>query len=321
MEDKKQNDDYLKQFIGETTGNIDEMKQEVSEIHKDLEEINEKMPFNSNNLDYLNVDLNSLPLGMFYKQGFKIKIRSAKVHEVQAYSVVDDKNLLDVTEKMNQLLASCVKVDLPNGQKGSYKDIKDGDRLQIVFMIRELTFQSGNSLAKDVQCDYCSHEFSIPFRATANSKTPKTFTSFDMPEEMKKFYNPSDRTFDFEINGGVFKLSPPTIGIQEIFYEDIKMKVEQKKTPNVSFLKVIPFLLVDRVTITKEGIAAKEKEFKNYDMKTFQILNHAVDKMVFGLKGLKMKCPECGQEVHTDMTFPDGASSLFIVSNPFDYFT
>jgi len=221
---------------------------------------------------------------------------------------------------MNQLLASCVRVDLANGKKGSYKDIKDGDRLQLVFMIRELTFQSGNSLAKEIQCEYCSHDFSIPFRATANSKNQKTFTSHEMPEKLKKFYNSNDRTFDFEINGGLFKLAPPTIGIQEVFYEDIKTKVGEKKTPNVSFLKIIPFLLHDRVAITTEGIKAKEDEFQIYDMDTFQILNHAVDNMVFGLKGLSMKCPECGQEVHTDMTFPNGASSLFVVSNPFDYF-
>jgi len=234
--------------------------------------------------------------------------------------VVDDKNLIDVTEKMNQLLSSCVRVELPDGKNGSYRDIKDGDRLQIIFMIRELTFQSGNSLAKEIQCDFCSHDFSIPFRATANSRVPKTFTHHEMPEDLKSFYNTENRCFEFEINGHIFKLSPPTIGIQEVFYEDIKNKVAEKKTPNVSFLKIIPFLLHDRITITSDGIKAKEDEFKKYDMNTFQILNHAVDKMVFGLKGLTMKCPECGQEVHTDMTFPNGSSSLFVISNPFDYF-
>jgi len=310
---KNDQEEYLKSFLEETTSNLDEMSNEVAEIKN-------AMPVSSNNLDYLNVDLKSLPLGMFYSSGFKIKIRSAKVNEVQAYSVVDDKNFLDVTEKMNQLLSACVRVELPNGKKGSYKDLRDGDRLQIVFMIRELTFQSGNSLAKDVQCEFCSHDFSIPFRATANSKTPKTFENHKMPEELKKFYNEQGKYFEFKIDEATYKMAPPTIGIQEVFYENIKTKVNEKKNPNVSFLKIIPFLLYDRVTITDDGIKAKEDEYKRLDMKTFQILNHAVDKMVFGLKGLSMKCPECGQEVHTDMTFPNGASSLFVVSNPFDYF-
>jgi len=314
-EDKNKQDqeEYLKSFLEETTSNLEEMSNEVAEIK-------DSMPVSSNNLDYLNVDLKSLPLGMFYAAGFKIKIRSAKVNEVQAYSVVDDKNFLDVTEKMNQLLSSCVRIELPNGKKGSYKDLRDGDRLQIIFMIRELTFQSGNSLAKDVQCEFCSHEFSIPFRATANSKSPKTFENHEIPEEIKKFYNKEGRYFEFNVDNVSYKMAPPTIGIQEVFYDNIKTKVNEKKNPNVSFLKIIPFLLYDRVTITDDGIKAKEDEYKRLDMKTFQILNHAVDKMVFGLKGLKMNCPECDQEVHTDMTFPNGASSLFIVSNPFEYF-
>ena len=318
--EKDKQNDYLNQFISDSTDNIDEMKSELSRMNEDFEEIKDAIPISSNNLDYLNVDLSALPLGMFYRSGLSIKIRAAKVSEVQAYSVVDDQNLVDVTEKMNQMLSACVRVDLANGKRGSYKDIKDGDRLQLIFMVRELTFQSGNSLAKDITCEFCNHEFKIPFRATANATNPKTFTEYDFPEKLKKFFNKIERVFEFNIDGVIFKLAPPTIGIQETIYEHIKEVVKNKKKPNVSYLKIIPFMLYDRITITKKGIIAKEDEFRIFDMDTFQILNHAVDKMVFGLKGLKMKCPECGQEVHTDMTFPNGASSLFVVSNPFNYF-
>ena len=318
--EKDKQNDYLNQFISESTSGINEMKSELSHMNDEIENIKDTMPISSNNLDYLNVDLSALPLGIFYKPGFSIKIRSAKVQEVQAYSVVDDKNLIDVTEKMNQMLSSCVRVELPNGKKGSYKDIKDGDRLQLIFMIRELSFQSGNSLAKEVKCEFCGHEFKIPFRATTNNVTKKTFTKHDFPEELTKFFDEQERVFIFDIDGVVFKLAPPTIGIQETIYKHIEETVKNKKTPNVSYLKIIPFLLYDRITITKKGIVSKEDEFKRFDMNTFQILNYAVDKMVFGLNGLKMECPECGQEVHTDMTFPNGASSLFIISNPLGYF-
>ena len=318
--EKDKQNDYLNQFIDESTSNINEMKSELSKMNEDFEEIKDTIPVSSNNLDYLNVDLSALPLGIFYKPGFVVNIRSAKVAEVQAYSVVDDRNLVDVTEKMNQMLSACVKVELPNGTRGSYKDIKDGDRLQLIFMIRELTFQSGNSLAKDITCEFCNHDFKIPFRATANATNPKTFTEYDFPEELERFFNKYDRVFEFDVDGILFKLAPPTIGLQETIYKHIEDTVKDKKKPNVSYLKIIPFMLHDRITISKKGIIAKEDEFKKFEMDTFQILNHAVDKMVFGLKGLKMNCPECGQEVHTDMTFPNGASSLFVVSNPFDYF-
>jgi len=306
-DNKKQQEQYLNKFLSETKEDVKEIKQTLKSS-------------TPNSLEYLSVDLEQLPLGIFYQDGTQIKIRAAKVQEVQAYSVVDDQNFLDVTEKMNQLLSSCVKVTLPNGKQGSYKDIKDGDRLYVVFMIRELTFQKGSSLAKDVDCTHCSNEFSIPFRATSNGEFPKTFENHDMPESIEKYFNTEMKCFEFEINGNTYRMGPPNIGIQEIFYNDIKSKVQNSKNPNVSFLKIIPFLLWDRTDITEDGIKAKEAEFKKMDMYTFQVINQAVDKMKFGLKGLKMNCPECGGEVHTDMSFPNGASSLFVIPNFFDDF-
>jgi len=314
MDDKqkeKQQEDYLSKFLK----NSEDMSDNIKEIKQTVKNFNQP-----SSLEYLSVDLDLLPLGIFYQDGTIIKIRSAKVHEVQSYSVVDDKNLLDVTEKMNQLLSSCVKVILPNGNNGSYKDIKDGDRLFLIFMIRELTFQKGNSLAKEVTCPNCKWEFSIPFRATANAEYPRTFEKHEMPDKLKKFFNKNLKCFEFNINGVVYKLGPPNIGIQEIFYSDIKTKVQAQKNPNVAFLKIIPYMLWDRITITEDGIKAKEDEFKKMDMYTFQLINKAVDNMLFGLKGVKMNCPECDGEVHSDMTFPNGASSLFVISDPFDDF-
>ncbi len=80
----------------------------------------------------------------------------------------------------------------------------------------------------------------------------------------------------------------------------------------VAFLKIIPFTLWDRKSITDEGIVAKEKEFKeDIDMDTFLFLDEVVSKMLYGIKELRQNCPSCGEEVHTDMTFPKGASSIF----------
>jgi len=305
---EKQAGDYLNKFLDDTKDTLSEIKNTM---------VDNKAP----SLEFLNVDLEQLPLGIFYRLGTQIKIRAAKVVEIQKYSIIDDKNFLDVTEKMNQLLSSCVKVVLPGGKNGSYKDVKDGDRLYLIFMIRELTFQKGNSLAKEVKCDFCNNEFKIPFRATSNSEQAKTFESHEMPEKLKKYFDVELKCFIFNIEGVKYKLAPPTIGIQETFFTNIKENVKAEKTPNVSFLKIIPYMLYDRTTITDDGIKEKEDEFKRMDMKTFQILNQAVDKMIFGLKGLKMKCPECKtEEVCTTMSFPDGASSLFVIPDFFDKF-
>ena len=65
--------------------------------------------------------------------------------------MVDDNNFYDIVEKMNDMLQSCVRVKYSNGNIASFLDIKDQDRLYLIFTIRELTFQSGNTLAVNVQ--------------------------------------------------------------------------------------------------------------------------------------------------------------------------
>lgn len=270
--------------------------------------------------EYMSVPLDILPCGMFYKQGTKISIRAAKVQEVQAYSVVDDNNYLDITEKMNQILSSCVKYIYANGLQGSYKDLRDGDRLFLIFMIRELTFPGGKNLSKDVTCDSCHNEFKMELRATSSDKVKKSFVNYEMPEKLVKFFDPQERVFVFTINEVDYKLAPPTIGIQEIFFGDIKTKVQGEKSPNVAFLKLASFMLHDRTKITEDGIKAKEQEFKRMDMKTFQILNQAVNQMLFGIKEMKNDCPVCGAEVRTDMSFPAGASTIFVIPDAFDQY-
>jgi len=98
-------------------------------------------------LQYFNFDIRELPCGDFYPAGTLFMVRPAQVREIQAYSMVDDQNFYDIVEKMNDMLQSCVRVKYSDGKIGSYLDIKDQDRLFLVFLIRELTFQQGNSLS------------------------------------------------------------------------------------------------------------------------------------------------------------------------------
>lgn len=315
MTKDKSGDNVFKQFIEEET------KKPNNDLNKtpiDMDTQKENMLYGR---EYISIDPMSLPTGMFYKSGTRISIRAASVADVQEYSVVDNSNIIDVTEKMNLILSRCVRFVYPNGMQGNYKDIKDNDRISLIFMIRELTFQKGNNLAKEVSCEHCNHEFKIEFRSSHSQSMKKTFEYYEMNDELKDFFNPSTKTIDIEIDDVLWKLAPPTIGLQEIFFSDLKTNVQQNnKNPNVSFLKIIPFTLWDKNKISEDGIKAKEKEFKKMDMETFQTLNYIVDKMKFGIKGLKTNCPVCDGEVHTDMTFPGGASNIFVVSSPLDKF-
>lgn len=301
------------------------LQQETS-IKPSQQEEDEPIMSDNGLLNFLTVDLAALPAGIFYKPGTKIMIRAAEVEEVQAYSAIINENLVDVTEKMNELLSRCVRIKFSNGLMGTYKDLRDNDRIYLIFMIRELTFQKNVNLAKDTKCE-CGHEFKIQYRATPIKEYPKTFVNYEIDEELKPFFNTNERVFEFNVNGKIWKIAPPTISLQEAFFKSIKESVQSGKTPNVSFMKIIPYTLTSLRTITPEQIKQKEEEFKKgsgnkeQDMEEFQFLNQAVEKLQFGIKELSAKCPSCGEEVHTEFTFPEGASSIFVIPSIFDKFT
>jgi len=222
---------------------------------------------------------------------------------------------------MNELLSRCVRIKFPNGHIGSYKDLRDNDRIYLIFMIRELTFQKNINLAKDVTCQECDHEFKIQYRATPTKDARKTFVNFETNDEMKEFFDEVERVFVFNVNGKIWKFAPPTISLQEDFFSYIKKEIEEKRKPNVSFMKIIPYTLVHLRKITDDGIKSKEKEFKEMkDMEEFQFLDEVVKKMEYRIKELMTICPNCGMEVHSEFTFPEGASNIFTIPNVFAKF-
>lgn len=272
-------------------------------------------------VEYSSINLNILPSGKFYPRGTKISIRAAKVSEIQAYSMVDDNNFVDITEKMNELLARNILYVHPDGSKGSYKNIKDSDRVFLIFMIRELTFQGGNTLTREATCPTCGKEFQIPFRSTPGANVPTTFELHEPNAEIERFFDKEKQVYVLIYNDISWELAPPTIGVQEDFYAEIKRNVQADKKPDVAFMKIMPFLLHNRESVSEENIKTKLKEFKAMeDLILFQGFNNLVNKMTVGIKGLKMNCPECGTEVHTDLTFPGGASTLFDIPDIMDRF-
>lgn len=301
-------EDYLKRHLQD----LDEGKKAVEQ-----KQMNSDIPFQQvenvkvSDLQYFNFDIRELPCGQFYPAGTLFMVRPAQVKEIQAYSMVDDQNFYDIVEKMNDMLQACVRIKYPDGRVSSFLDIKDQDRLFLIFLIRELTFQQGNGLSvNNVRCT-CGQENSVELKRG-------NFVYYEIDEKLAKFYNKGTGSYQFTtIHGKSFELTPPNIGLQKAFSDYILRENNEKRNPNLSFLKIIPFMLVGRSHITYDGIKAKLKEFEDMDDISFQFLNAAVGKMTFGIKELKTNC-SCGEEVHTDMQFPNGASGIFVIHDAFE---
>jgi hypothetical protein len=303
-------EEYLKQHIDSLESSGDKT---TGGFFDNIVPTNQTTGTRTTDLQFLSFDIKELPCGKFYPQGTTFMVRAAQVKEIQSYSMVDDNNFYDIVEKMNDMLQACVRVKYPDGKMGTYLDVKDQDRLYLIFLIRELTFQQGNALSVNVKCS-CGTENSIELKRM-------NFKFHPIDEKLDSFYDRGKNSFFFTtINNKQFELTPPNIGLQKSFAEYIIKENNEKRTPNLAFLKIIPFMLNGRNTITYEGIKAKLVEFESLDDISFQFLNAAVGKMTFGVKELVKTCSSCGVEVHTDMSFPNGASSIFVVHDAFETF-
>ena len=298
-------EDYLKKHLGDLDNPKNVMNNDIPFVAQPKVDNTR-----TTDLQFFNFDIKELPCGEFYPSGTVFMVRPAQVREIQAYSMVDDNNFYDIVEKMNDILQSCVRVKYPDGKVGSYIEVKDQDRLFLVFLIRELTFQQGNSLTVNSNCS-CGEDVQMELKRD-------NFSFHEIDEKLERYFSASTRTYHFStVNGREFELTPPNIGLQKSFTDYILKESNEKRTPNLSFLKIIPFMLAGRTSITYEGIKAKLKEFEEIDDISFQFLNAAVGKMTFGIKELKKKC-SCGEEVHTDMQFPNGASGIFVIHDAFE---
>jgi len=298
-------EEYLKKHLG----NLESSK---NQNNSDIPFVEQPKIDNTRTTDlqYFNFDIKELPCGVFYPTGTVFMVRPAQVKEIQAYSMVDDQNFYDIVEKMNDILQSCVRIKYSDGKMGSYLEVKDQDRLFLIFLIRELTFQQGNSLTVTTKCG-CGEELQLELKRDH-------FSFHEIDEKLDRYFSNSSRSYHFTtVNGKEFELTPPNIGLQKAFTDYILKENNEKRTPNLSFLKIIPFMLSGRTSITYEGIKSKLKEFEEIDDISFQFLNAAVSKMTFGIKELKKTC-SCGEEVHTDMQFPNGASGIFVIHDAFE---
>ena len=300
----------------------DYLKKHLSGLENNEPIINSDIPVNAkesgdqrrvSDSEFFNYDVKDLPCGDHYPPGTLIAVRPSKTIEIQEYSMVDDNNFYDIVEKMNNMLQSCVRVKFPDGKVGTYLDVKDQDRLNIIFLIRELTFQNGKGLTVKSTCS-CKTKNEIELKR-------ESFVFHKISDKLKDYFDNVSRTYNFElVNGKKYELSPPSIGIQKAFTDFIvKENAEDKKT-NVAFLKIIPFMLSGRNTISYDGIKAKLADFEGIDDVSFQFLNDAVGKLTFGIKELQKNCSGCGVEIRTPMTFPNGASGIFVVHDAFDLY-
>ena len=259
-------------------------------------------------LGYHDVPLISLPSGgMFYQEGTKISIRPAKVSEIRHYSTIDENNVLDIDEKLNAIVESCIRIT-SDKKRMSYKDILEEDRFYIILSIRDLTFPEPESNLKVDHLDKKGNKHEIVI-------DKKYFQYFKIPKELDKYYDNTSKTFLIETKSfGTIEMKPPCIGVMQKVTDYIKKRQEEGSKIDQSLLQVIPFLTRDWRGFNEKSIFDFEIGMNGWSGKKYNLVYTLAEKMKIGVQP-NMLVTLGDDEEEVPISFRDGIKSLFVIQD------
>jgi len=259
-------------------------------------------------LGYHSLAVNALPsAGMFYPKGTQVHIRSAKVAEIRHFSTIDEQNILDVDEKLNNIVEACTRVT-SDKTRMSYKDLLEEDRFFLILSIRDLTFPEPESNLSVDHTDKNGEKQTVEIKK-------ETFKYFAIPETLDKYYDDTARTFLIETKSfGILKVAPPTIGVMQKMTAYIKDRQEKGLKIDQSVLQVMPYMVSEWRGFTDKDIFKFEMEMNSWSNKKYSLIYKLSEQMKVGIK------PEMSVQIGDDwedvpIGFRDGIKSLFIVQD------
>ena len=259
-------------------------------------------------LGYVPLDMGVLfSGGKFYPQDATISIRSAKVAEIRHFSTMNEQNILDIEEKLNGIVKSCMRFE-SKSKKLSYKDLMEEDRVAVLLAIRDLTFPEPEN------------KLNVPAENSYGQKVDveiatKNFTVNKIPEEIEKYYDAVARCYRIQTrSSGEILMRPPSIGVMEEVTKYIRTQQEGKKRWDQAFVQVLPYVQLDWRGFNTKEIFNQEVAFQGWDEKRYMVVYRLAEKMKIGAEP-EMEVDVEGETVTVPLEFPGGIKSLFIISD------
>lgn len=266
------------------------------------------------------IDVDKKVLGeraLFYPEDWQFRIRPATVEAIRNWSTIDDTNVSVVDDVFNEVIKSCVAIVSSNGPI-PWGNIRSWDRFFFLLLVRKYTYLQGErKIQYEEDCPNCDN----PVTYVLNSES----LMWDMPDpEVMKYFVKEEQRWIIDPEEFDLEMTQPIIFYLPTLEKDAAIKAwvinryqDKKKVDNV-FIKFLAWMapkISKDETIANRQIKEYEMKFKSWDADTFGFMNDVINNItVTPLSKLKLKCPICGEEVTSDVRFPNGISDLFSVS-------
>jgi hypothetical protein len=253
----------------------------------------------------------------FYPKDWKFRIRPASVEAIRNWSTIDDENINSIDDVFNEVMKACLSIVTPMGPK-PWDNIRSWDRFFFLLLIREYTFVQGeHAIQYDEDCLNCDNPVTFKLTSTA--------LEYDLPDpEVMKYFDEDKQVWsidplEYDVDGDPITLYLPTLAKDAAIKSWVIQRVQEKKKVDSVFIKFLywmaPSINKDDKLATRQ-IREYELKFKSWDTDMFSLMDEIVRNItVTPSQRLVQTCPVCGEEVASEIRFPDGIRSLFSISN------
>lgn len=257
---------------------------------------------------------------IFYPSDWSFYIRPATVEAIRNWSMIDDQNGNSIDEVFNEVLKTCLQIKDSTDHPIPWHNICSWDRFFFLLLIREYTFQNGESnISYYEDCPEC--ETPVEFNLTSDA------LMYDMPdEEVISYYDQTSRTWaidpsEYEVEGDPITLYVPTLEKDANIKAWMIRKLQENRNAKIDpvFIRFVSWMtpkISKDDEISKRQMKQLKMAFDSLSIDQFEFMDEVLKNIIVTPKTkLIAKCSSCGEEVTSDIRFPDGVSGLFHVQS------
>lgn len=256
-------------------------------------------------LGFQEIPIEDLPTGgIFYPQGTRIHVRAASGGDIRHWSMMNESEVTQIDDALNYVLERCATISFPN-TTASWKDLKEVDRFYLIIAIRDFTFTEGHN------------ELKVAVSETEDVIVKKdNITFIDLPEGLKKYYNPDRRCFTFKTKNTKnpeINIFLPSCGVTQWLKQYVIRKSQAREQFDRDFVSVAPILINDYRKLDDKSYSELIYESHGWGVYEWSLISRVKKKIEDAISPKLKYTDENGAEKETPLNFRGGIKSIFTI--------
>lgn len=262
-------------------------------------------------------EINRAELGIrshFYPDDWSFFVRPATVEAIKNWSAIDEERIDVLNNVFNDIIRSCVCIKSATGNI-PWNKINSWDRFWFILKVRELSFKQGEAKIEFTDnCSECEQEI------VYNLSPKSLYYEFPDDEIVDKHWGANERVWyinpeDYGLNRTAVKLYIPTLEKDQAILDWGVAKARANKKLDQTFLKFLPWMLAKvpkDAEVLNRFIEDAYRIYKEWDIEMFEFMDDVIRNITINpSEKLRQVCPHCGEEVISNVRFPNGIKALF----------